>query len=144
MDYIKFQEIVNFAFKMLQSRAPKDTGNLRYNAIRLTYDAEGATIEVDQSIAPYMPYTNEPWVSPKWHGRQNPNQYWFDSAFESLLHTLEWYTGGTAYRSDAPSYVDIRGLATAYRVRPEDIYINSVYLTNTYGRINQWNSAFPK
>lgn len=25
-----------------------------------------------------MPYTNEPWISPKWHGKKNPNEGWFD------------------------------------------------------------------
>lgn len=144
MDQAKFAQIVSFAFKLLQSRAPKDTGNLRYNSMRLTFDSEGATITVDQSIAPYMPYTNEPWVSPKWNGRQNPNQYWFDRGFEDLLHVLEWYTGGTAWRSDAPSYVDIRGLAKDYNVRPEDIYINSIYQNATYGRKKDWFSTFPQ
>ena len=28
----------------------------------------------------YMPYTNEKWVSPRWHGKQNPNEDWFDKA----------------------------------------------------------------
>lgn len=144
MNSMKFGQIVTFAFRMLQSRAPIDTGNLRFNAMRLTFDSEGATIAIDQRIAPYMPYTNEPWVSPKWHGRQNPNQYWFDRAFEDLLHVMEWYTGGTAFRADAQSYVDIRGLAKAYNVQPEDIYINSVYQTSTYGRKKEWFSAFPQ
>lgn len=29
-------------------------------------------------IAPYVPYTNEPWISPKWNGKKNPNEGWWD------------------------------------------------------------------
>ena len=28
----------------------------------------------------YMPYTNEKWISPRWHGKQNPNEDWWDKA----------------------------------------------------------------
>lgn len=32
----------------------------------------------------YMPYTNEKWVSPRWHGKQNPNQDWWDKAIYDI------------------------------------------------------------
>ena len=35
---------------------------------------------VDESIAPYVPYTNEPWISEKWNGKKNPNEGWFERA----------------------------------------------------------------
>lgn len=28
----------------------------------------------------YMPYTNERWISPRWKGKKNPNERWFDEA----------------------------------------------------------------
>lgn len=55
---------------------PYDTGNLCWNGVTmerrspLTY-----VIYVDEDFAPYMPYTNEPWISRK--GR-NPNQGWWE------------------------------------------------------------------
>lgn len=67
--------------KELQRLSPIDTGNLRYNAIRMEQTSENEIkIFVDESIAPYMVYTNEPWISPKWNGKKNPNEAWFDKA----------------------------------------------------------------
>ena len=28
----------------------------------------------------YMPYTNERWISPRWKGKANPNEHWWDEA----------------------------------------------------------------
>lgn len=67
--------------RQLQSFSPIRTGNLRYNSIRLERTGEDEIrIYVDEKIAPYMPYTNEPWLSPRWNGKKNPNEAWFDNA----------------------------------------------------------------
>lgn len=89
-----YKQIEN-AVKILRTEAPRNkgrehllkhpnrpvTGNLKYNAIKLDYLGNGVyRIYVDESIAPYMPYTNEPWTSPKWKGAKNPNEKWFENA----------------------------------------------------------------
>jgi hypothetical protein len=77
------------ATEKLRELAPKDTGNLAYNAIKIEFkDKDTCVIRVDERIAPYMPYTTLPWASPKWHGRKNPNEGWWDAAVELILEEL--------------------------------------------------------
>lgn len=57
------------------------TGNMAFNATKLIFPSPTTcSIVIDESIAPYMPYTNEPWISPKWKGHKNPNEHWFDKS----------------------------------------------------------------
>lgn len=73
--------IINGAVNVLRFQTPIDTGNMRYNATYAKYLGDGVwEIVVDESIAPYVPYTNEPWISEKWNGKKNPNEGWFDRA----------------------------------------------------------------
>lgn len=86
MTKAKFDAICLEAVEDLRRFAPIDTGNLRYNAIRYEWiDESTFKIYVDESIAPYMPYTNEEWLSPRWHGKKNPNEKWFDKACEYII-----------------------------------------------------------
>lgn len=88
MNVKNFNNLVYDALEFVKTYAPIDTGNLKYNAIRVVYETPNrAKIIVDQSIAPYMPYTNEPWISPKWHGKKNPNEHWWQDTVETLV----WY-----------------------------------------------------
>ncbi len=67
-------------YQIIKKHSPIDTGNLRFNAIKfMQTDKNEITIFVDESIAPYMVFTNEPWISPKWNGKKNPNQYWWNN-----------------------------------------------------------------
>ena len=62
------------------------TGNMAFNATRRRMPDENTyVIYVDKAIAPYVPYTNEEWISPKWKGHKNPNQGWFDRAAEIVV-----------------------------------------------------------
>lgn len=38
--------------------------------------------------ADYMPYTNEKWISPRWHGKKNPNESWWDLCVSNTLRIL--------------------------------------------------------
>lgn len=53
------------------------TGNMAFNALRYEEEGNSFVIFIDDSIAPYVPYTNEPWLSPKWNGKKNPNEGWW-------------------------------------------------------------------
>lgn len=67
------------AVNTLRKLAPKDTGNLAFNAIKGEWSDENTYhIYVDENIAPYMVYTNEPWISSYWRGKQNPNEHWWN------------------------------------------------------------------
>ena len=83
---------VRRAVKTLRQLAPKDTGNLAYNAIKLKkVDENTYRIYVDERIAPYMKYTNENWdqFRPPLKGKQNPNEGWFDRAAMIVLEQIK-------------------------------------------------------
>ena len=60
------------------------TGNMAFNASRIRHYTKSSVISVDPKIAPYLPYTNEEWISPRWKGHKNPNQGWFERAADSV------------------------------------------------------------
>lgn len=96
IDYTRQLAIMQNVMTAFKSVVPVDTGNLKNNAVKLNYKGDGVwVIEIDQSVAPYMPYTNEPWVSPKWNGRQNPNEHWFDDACDMIAILLSQELQGT-------------------------------------------------
>ncbi len=88
------QEIVNACVATVESMradfVPHDTGNLANQALK--YDVRGNEfviyVDMDPSKAPYMPYTNEPWLSEKWHGKKNPNEGWWGRFAEEFASRL--------------------------------------------------------
>ena len=64
------------------------TGNLKYNALKVIKTPTGVQLYVDEQVAPYMPYTNEKWVSPKWKGAKNPNENWWENMAHSFINDL--------------------------------------------------------
>ena len=78
-------EAIEFVFNECRERIvpnPKtryktSTGNLAFNSLKIEKDFGVAHIYIDERIAPYMVYTNEKWISPKWHELKNPNEGWF-------------------------------------------------------------------
>jgi hypothetical protein len=77
------------------------TGNLRFNATIIEQSgADEITIYIDQSLAPYAVYTNEPWISPKWKGKKNPNENWFEKAAEKYASELARMIGGKLTLTD--------------------------------------------
>lgn len=85
----KFKRACQRACKQLRGLAPYDTGNLALNAIKIEFPSpDVCVIYVDESIAPYMPYTTKPWISPRWNGKKNPNEGWWQAAGELLAEYL--------------------------------------------------------
>lgn len=81
----EFEQACRLCVRKLRELAPKDTGNLAYNAIQYRFpDENTCEITVNEDIAPYMPYTNEPWISPYWRGKKNPNEGWFGDAADTI------------------------------------------------------------
>lgn len=74
--------------------APIDTGNLAYNSIKLERTTTGYVIYVDSAIAPYMVYTEEPWISPYWRGKKNPNEGWFKRVAEDIAEYIRQIFNG--------------------------------------------------
>lgn len=86
----EFAQLCRECELMLRMSAPYKTGNLRYNAIKMGMpDADTCVIYVDEDIAPYMKYTNEPWKR-----GINPNEGWFDNAIKNIAQYIALRTGG--------------------------------------------------
>lgn len=64
------------------------TGNLKDNGLRINITQREVVIFLDQSKAPYVPYTNEPWVAEKWKGATNPNAGWWERFVEEFAKRL--------------------------------------------------------
>lgn len=85
----------------LRARAPKRTGNLAFNGVRLVFvSKKEALLYVDEAVAPYMPFTNEPWLSPYWNGKKNPNEGWFDRSAEAIAEMISSMAKGKIKRVD--------------------------------------------
>ena len=95
----RFREYVERFAELLRLIAPRKTGNLAFNAIKVEWHGDReAEIYVDgdgkDGIAPYMPFTNEPWVAEKWNGAQNPNEGWWQEAIAEIIEELNAEFGG--------------------------------------------------
>lgn len=86
------QDIINTAISVVEDMrgeyVPRDTGNLAYNALVYEVQGDQFIVRVDPAIAPYVPYTNEPWLSPKWNGKPNPNEGWWQRFVEEFTRRL--------------------------------------------------------
>ncbi len=78
-----------FALNYVKAKAPKDTGNLAYNAIKYRFVGNTFEVFVDEEVAPYMVYTNEKWKSGK-----NPNEGWWNETIEDIMRTMAIYLKG--------------------------------------------------
>lgn len=83
----EFEEYVYTFCDLFRLTAPVDTGNLAFNSIKAKFSSPTrAVVYVDIKVAPYMPYTNEPWISPRRKGKKNPNEKWFERGIEQALN----------------------------------------------------------
>lgn len=90
-----FAAACELAYEQLIELAPYDTGNLALNAIQIEFiSPTECKIHVDEKIAPYMPFTNENWVSPRWKGAKNPNENWWNRACEFIMGIIADLLGG--------------------------------------------------
>ena len=99
MTQAEFENLIDKCFKVFQDVVPNkntryvkyyknkyghwqkgSTGNMAFNALQARYltsqNVYKAEIYIDDKIAPYVYYTNERWLSPKWKGHKNPNEGW--------------------------------------------------------------------
>ena len=90
----------NVLVMALKSVCPYRTGNLERNGIRVKIDNGTMCVEIGHEtsklLGEYAVYTNEPWISPKWGGKQNPNQGWIERGIEKALPLIrQVYSGMT-------------------------------------------------
>ena len=82
------------------NRVKGSTGNHDFNACKSRIFGVGlGELYVDERIAPYMPYTTQPWLSPRWKGHENPNEKWWDKSVLSVAQKLAKVFGGKVYKT---------------------------------------------
>ena len=85
----KLEQASKYLQQVLKVFAPKDTGNLSLNAIRIVQVAPSKyQIIIGGEIAPYAVYTNAEWVAQRWAGKVNPNQGWVNRAIDTAKPVL--------------------------------------------------------
>lgn len=85
------------AYDHLKKVCPVDTGNMKTNAIQFKQLSESQIeVSIEASIAPYVVYTNEKWLSPTWKGRKNPNEKWIDDAADYVAEAIRKKIGKRA------------------------------------------------
>lgn len=93
------QNIINAAITtvedMRREYVPYDTGNMALNALQYRVEGRYITIYINTRVAPYVPYTNEPWLSPKWDGKKNPNEGWWDTFCNEFIERFNRKLRGT-------------------------------------------------
>ena len=68
-----------------RTRGKGSTGNTAFNAVQLEITQNEIVVYVNLAISPYMPYTNEPWLSSHWNGKKNPNEGWWQRFANELV-----------------------------------------------------------
>ena len=92
----QFKMICRDVLRELRGLAPYDTGNLALNAIKMEMPSPNVClIYVDESIAPYMRYTTGAWLSPRWNGKKNPNEGWWQDACAQIAERVAKKINGT-------------------------------------------------
>lgn len=83
------------AVDIVKSVSPVDTGNLKNNGVTYAFlDNDTFMIKIDLAKAPYMPYTNEPWLAKRWNGKKNPNEGWWENAVKKVVEYIAQALGG--------------------------------------------------
>ena len=77
-----------------RTRGRTSTGNMAFNALQYRIEGNAFIVYVDERIAPYVWDTIKPWLSPKWHGKKNPNQDWDKAFAQEFAYRLAQRLGG--------------------------------------------------
>ena len=87
----KLDYLIPQALTIVRAVAPNRRGTLSNS---FNYRVVEGGVEIYTDIH-YMPYTEEVWISPRWKGRQNPNQDWFKGdAYPLVTRYLALALGG--------------------------------------------------
>ena len=74
----------------VRKRCPRESGNLVDHGVKFIWLNDSTfQIYVEESEAPYMPFTNEPWVAERWHSKKNPNEAWWQDATRLVVELLK-------------------------------------------------------
>lgn len=98
-----FENACRYAFDYVQrnivpnpkTRYITSTGNMAFNSFKIFFKYTGSEIEChiyfDDSIAPYVYYTNETWTATRWHDKKNPNEGWVEKMVVIFANKITEY-----------------------------------------------------
>lgn len=76
------------------TRYKTSTGNMAFNALKYVVEGDIFRVYIDEDIAPYVWFTQLPWLSPRWNGKKNPNEGWFEIFQDEFTHRIAQKLGG--------------------------------------------------
>ncbi len=108
---------------LLKLMAPKDTGNLSANAIRLSQVGPNEwDIIIGGELAPYAIYTNEPWIDKRWGDKKNPNEGWIQNTIELAKPMIQTIMSGAVSAKDIE--LTLRTQETTFKKQLATIWSN--------------------
>lgn len=75
---------------LLKEQAPYRSGEL-VASITMNKTPTGYELRI---AAPHTVFTNEPWISPRWKGRENPNEAWIQHTHRLIAEFIARELGG--------------------------------------------------
>ncbi len=76
------------------TRYKSSTGNMAFNALKYRVEGDAFIVYIDDAVAPYFPYTEYPWTSPRRNGKRNPNEGWVERFQDEFARRLAQRLGG--------------------------------------------------
>jgi hypothetical protein len=83
--------LIEDSLRMYTWKGDYSKGNLLINGI----DRTPTAVIIGNAYAPYALATNEKWTSPRWNGKQNPNEDWADNV---VLQVTRIYASQYGYK----------------------------------------------
>lgn len=97
---MKLSSLVSDGAAYLRKVCPWRTGNMEQSIKVEKKSNSEYWICIYASDVPYVCYTNEPWTSSKWKGKENPNENWISGAAVKIADMIAEKLGGTVSGSE--------------------------------------------
>ena len=88
---------------VLRVHCPLKTGGLSKS---INAENEQLVITIGDDDVQYAPFTNEPWVDERWHGKQNPNEGWIERALDIAVPIVDRLLQGSITEAEAREIVN--------------------------------------
>lgn len=88
---------------VLRVHCPLKTGRLSKS---INAENEQLVITIGDDDVQYAPFTNEPWVDERWHGKQNPNEGWIERALDIAVPIVDRLLQGSITEAEAREIVN--------------------------------------
>ena len=84
----KAYKVATLLCTALKAACPFRSGNLA-STIHVAQDPDGLYVVIGNENIDYAAATNEPWISPKWNGKKNPNEGWVENTIKKYENNIK-------------------------------------------------------